>query len=63
MALVGGSPKFDVVITSRDEPGLNNFHAEINTDFRDTDGVVGELRQFVDEVEQHLKATEAEPRE
>ena len=63
MVLVGSSPKFDVVITSRDEPGLNNFQAKIDTDFRDADSVVGELRQFVDEVEQHLKATEAEPRE
>ena len=63
MVLVGGSRKFDVVITSRDEPGLNNFQAKIDTDFRDTDSVVGELRQFVDEVEQHLKATESEPGE
>ena len=63
MAIRSGNETYDVYITPTDRPGVDHLEVSIKTDFNDTETVVGKLQQCVNEVAQHLRDTEAKPRD
>ena len=63
VAIRSGNETYDVYITPTDQPGVDHLEVSIKTDFNDTETVVGKLQQCVNEVAQHLRDTEAKPRD